>query len=109
MNYSTTEKTLFAVVFALDKFCAYLIGSPITIFTDHSTFKYLIFKKDAKVRIIRWILLLQEFDLTIKNNKVAEKVVADHLSHLEFNDSTNTLAIRDNFPNENLFAVTKLP
>ena len=58
MNYSTTEKELLAVVFALDKFRAYLIGSPITVFTDHSALKYLLSKKDAKARLIRWILLL---------------------------------------------------
>ena len=58
MNYSTTEKELLAVVFALDKFRAYLIGSPITIFTDHSALKYLLSKKDAKARLIRWLLLL---------------------------------------------------
>ena len=58
MNYSTFEKELLAVVFALDKFRAYLIGSPITVFTDHAALKYLLSKKDAKARLIRWILLL---------------------------------------------------
>ena len=72
LNYSTTEKELLAVVFALDKFRAYLIGSPITIFTDHAALKYLLSKKDAKVRLIRWILLLQEFDITIKDKKGVE-------------------------------------
>ena len=62
-NYTTTEKELLAVVFALDKFCAYLVGSFIIVFTDHSTLKYLLTKQDSKTRLIRWILLLQEFDL----------------------------------------------
>ena len=62
-NYTTTEKELLAVVFALDKFYAYLIGSFIVVFTDHSTLKYLLTKQDAKARLIRWILLLQEFNL----------------------------------------------
>ena len=109
MNYSTTEKELLAVVFALDKFRSYLIGSPITVFTDHSALKYLLSKKDAKARLIRWILLLQEFDLTIKDKKGVENVVADHLSRLEFSDSADGPAIRDDFPDEHLFAVTKLP
>ena len=109
MNYSTTEKELLAVVFALDKFRAYLIGSPITIFTDHATLKYLLSKKDAKAHLIRWILLLQEFDLTIKDKKGVENVVADHLSRLEFNDSAAIPAIGDDFPDEHLFAVTKMP
>ena len=84
MNYSTTEKELLAVVFALDKFRAYLIGSPIIIFTDHAALKYLLTKKDAKARLIRWILLLQEFDITIKDKKGVENVVANHLLRLTF-------------------------
>ena len=59
-NYTTTEKELLAVVFALEKFRSYILGSPIVIFTDHSALKYLLAKKDAKPRLIRWILLLQE-------------------------------------------------
>ncbi|RVW77182.1 Retrovirus-related Pol polyprotein from transposon 17.6 [Vitis vinifera] len=54
-NYTTTEKELLAVVFALDKFRAYLVGSFIVVFTDHSALKYLLTKQDAKARLIRWI------------------------------------------------------
>ena len=68
-NYITTEKELLAVVFALDKFCAYLVGSFIVVFTDHSSLKYLLTKQDAKARLIRWILLLQEFHLQIRDKK----------------------------------------
>ena len=57
-NYTTTEKGLLAVVYALDKFRAYLVGSDIIIFTDHSTLKYLLTKQNAKARLIRWVLLL---------------------------------------------------
>ena len=66
-NYTTTKKELLAVVYALDKFCAYLVGSDIVIFTDHSTLKYLLTKKKSKARLIRWVLLLQEFNLQIKD------------------------------------------
>ena len=59
MNYTITEKELLAVVFGLDKFMLYLIESPIVVFTDHSTLKYLMTKKDAKPCLIKWILLLQ--------------------------------------------------
>lgn len=97
------------MVFALDKFRSYLIVSPITIFTDHAALKYLLAKKDTKARLIRWILLLQEFDITIKDKKGVENVVADHLSRLTFEDSTNTLPIRDEFSDENLFFVSSLP
>lgn len=83
VNYTTTEKELLTVVFALDKFRSYLIGgAPIIIYTDHSALKYLLTKQDAKARLIRWILLLQEFNLTIKDKKVVENIVADHLSRL---------------------------
>ena len=73
---------MLAIVFALDKFCVYLVGYFIVVFTDHSAFKYLLTKQDAKARLIRWILLLQEFNLQIKDKKEVENVVADHLSRL---------------------------
>ena len=79
LNYTTTEKKFLAIVFALDKFRSYLIGSPIVVFTDHAALKYLMTKQDAKPRLIWWILLLQEFDITIKDKKGVENVVADHL------------------------------
>ena len=67
-NYATTEKELLAVVYALDKFRAYLVGADIVIFTDHSALKYLLTKQNAKARLIRWVLLLQEFNLQIQDN-----------------------------------------
>ena len=68
-NYTTTEKELLAVVYALDKFRAYLLGAEIIIFTDHSTLKYLLAKQNAKATLIRWVLLLQEFNLQIRDKK----------------------------------------
>ncbi|XP_057491359.1 uncharacterized protein LOC130777083 [Actinidia eriantha] len=109
MNYTTTEKELLAVVFALDKYRSYLIGSPIVIFTDHSALKYLMTKQDAKPRLIRWILLLQEFDLTIKDKKGVENVVADHLSRLIVTDQPDQAPISDTFPDEQLLALTTCP
>ena len=81
-NYTTTEKEFLAVVFALDKFRSYIVGSPIIIFTDHAALKYLLSKQDTKPRLIRWILLFQEFNLTIKDKKEVKNVVVDHLSCL---------------------------
>jgi len=69
LNYATTEKELLAVVFAIDKFRSYLVGTKIIVYTDHAALKYLLTKKDAKPRLLRWILLLQEFDLEIKDKK----------------------------------------
>ncbi|XP_073121776.1 uncharacterized protein [Henckelia pumila] len=102
LNYATTEKELLAVVFALDKFRSYLAGSKVIVHTDHSALKYLMSKKDAKPRIIRWVLLLQEFDLKIVYRKGSENQVADHLSRLE-NQGAETQIIHDDFPDEKLF------
>ncbi|KAL6313174.1 hypothetical protein AAG906_016758 [Vitis piasezkii] len=108
-NYTTTEKELLAVVFALDKFPAYLVGYFIIVFTDHSTLKYLLTKQDAKARLIRWILLLQEFDLQIRDKKGVENVVADHLSRLAIAHNSHVLPINDDFPEESLMLLEKTP
>jgi len=85
MNYTTTEKEFFTVVFACEKFRSYLIGSHVVVFSDHAALKYLLSKKDSKDRLVRWILLLQEFDITIKDKKDTENLVTDHLSRLTTN------------------------
>ncbi|GJV49475.1 reverse transcriptase domain-containing protein [Tanacetum coccineum] len=105
-NYTVTEKELLAVVFTFDKFRSYLVLLKMVVFTDHSL-KYLFAKQDAKPHLIRWILLLQEFDIKIKNKKRAENVMVDHLSRLE-NPNLEELReedIDDNFPNETLMNV----
>ena len=109
-NYSTTEKELLAVVFASDKFRSYLVLSKTIVYTDHSAIKYLFTKQDAKPRLIRWILLLQEFDIEIRDKKGAENVAADHLSRLECpkKSESGELSINDHFPHETLFSIQSI-
>ena len=73
-------------MFAIDKFRYYLVRAKVIVYTDHPALKYLLTKKDAKPRLIRWILLLQEFDLEIKDEKGVENSVADHLSRMQIED-----------------------
>ena len=108
-NYTTMEKEFLAIVFALEKFRSYIVGSPVIIFMDHATLKYLLSKQDTKPRLTRWILLCQEFNLTIKDKKGVENVVADHLSRLVPESTSNGLPISDTFPDEQLFALVHCP
>ena len=103
LNYATIEKELLAIVFAFDKFRPYLIGNKVVVHTDHSAIKYLMTKKDAKPRLIRWVLLLQEFDVEIKDKMGTENLVADHLSRLE--GARDDIPVNDEFPDEKLFAI----
>ena len=103
LNYATTEKELLAIVFAFDKFRPYLIGNKVVVHTNHFSIKYLMTKKDAKPRLIRWVLLLQEFDLEIKDKKGMENLVADHLSWLE--GASDEVQVNDDFPDEQLLAI----
>ena len=103
-NYHTTKKELFAVVFALEKFRSYLLGTKVIVFTNHAALRHLLKKKESKPRLIRWILLLQEFDLEIKDIKGVENHVADHLSRLRTND-IQTETIRGTFPDEQLYVL----
>ena len=75
-------------------------------FTDHSAIKYLVSKKDVKPRLIRWVLLLQEFDIEIRDRKGDQNQVADHLSRLE-NPEDESSQIKENFPDEQLWTVVQ--
>ena len=92
------------MVFSCDKFRPYIVDSKVTIHTDHAAIKYLMEKKDAKPRLIHWVVLLQEFDLHIIDRKGAENPVADNLSRLE-NVFDDPLPIDDSFPDEQLAAI----
>ncbi|XP_076893145.1 uncharacterized protein LOC143545083 [Bidens hawaiensis] len=109
LNYTTTEKELLAVVYALDKFRYYIWGSKVIVYSDHSAVRYLMDKKDAKPRLIRWALLLQEFDLEIRDKKATENVVADYLSLIVLEDGDRDGPINESFPDEQILAVSQNP
>ena len=108
-NYTTKEKEFLAIVFALEKFRSYIVWSPVSIFTDHAALKYLLSKQDTKPRLTRWILLCQEFNLTIKDKNGVKNVVANHLSRLVPESSSQGLPIGDSFPDEQLFSFVHCP
>ncbi|CAM8931810.1 unnamed protein product [Rhodiola kirilowii] len=108
VNYTTTEKEMLAIVYAFEKFRQYLIGSKTTVYTDHAAIKYLLSKKDLKPRLIRWVLLLQEFDIDIRDKKGAENLVADHLSRLELGElgrEEDKLPMTDSLAGEELMRI----
>nr|GEU58257.1 reverse transcriptase domain-containing protein [Tanacetum cinerariifolium] len=107
-HYTTTEKELLAVVYAFEKFRPYLVLSKSIVYTDHSALKYLYNKQDAKPRLLRWVILIQEFDITVRDKKGAENLAADHLSRLE-NPHQSVLVkkeINETFPLETLNMVS---
>ena len=95
-------------MFAFNKFKPYLIGNKTIVFIDHSAIKYLMTKKEAKPRLIRWVLLLQEFDVEIQDKKGSENMVADHLSRLEIPKTVQKhhLQIDDTFPDEQILVLS---
>jgi len=101
-RYATTEKELLAVVFAFEKLRSYLVGSKFTVYTDHATLRHLYAKKDTKPRLLRWILLLQEFDKEIVNKKYIENGAANHLSRMRIEEP---IPIHDSMPEEQLMVV----
>ena len=73
---------------------------------DYAAIWYLMIKKNAKLRLIRWVLLLQEFDMEIKDKRGNENVVADHLSCLESDKGIeDRTKIEESFPDEQFLAM----
>ncbi|GJR50425.1 reverse transcriptase domain-containing protein [Tanacetum coccineum] len=108
IHYTTTEKEMLAVVYAFEKFRPYLVLSKSIVYTDHSALKYLMNKQDAKLRLLRWVLLLQEFDITVREKKGSEDLANDHLSRLEnpHKDVLENKDINEHFPLETLGVIS---
>ncbi|GJT45323.1 reverse transcriptase domain-containing protein, partial [Tanacetum coccineum] len=107
-HYTTTEKEMLAVVYAFEKFRSYLVLNKSIVYTEHSALKYLFAKKDSKARLLRWVILLQEFTFKVIDTKGAENIVADHLSRLEnpYENVLNPKEVNEKFPLETLNMVT---
>ena len=95
------------MVFSCEQFWPCILGSHVIIHTDHAAIKYLMAKKETKPRVIRWVLLLQEFNLEIKDKKGSDNVIVDHLSRLEkTTEKEKETEIAENFPDEQLFLLS---
>eukprot|EP00253_Pinus_taeda_P023260 PITA_23260 len=103
LNYTVTEKEFLAVIYAINKFRHYITGYTTFVHTDHLAINYLMNKSVTNARVTRWLLLLQEFDITIVDRPGKENVVADFLSRLKTNEN---IPVDDSFPDEYLFAIS---
>ncbi|RDX99940.1 Retrovirus-related Pol polyprotein, partial [Mucuna pruriens] len=103
LNYTTPQKELLAIVFALDKFLSYLLGSKIIVFSDLAILRFLLKKFGAKPRLIRWMLPFQEFNIEIRDKKGVENSIADHLSRIK--RESDPMPIRDEFSDEQLLHI----
>lgn len=104
-NYSTKKKEILAVVFSCEKFRSYILESKVILHIDHETIRYLFPNKESKPSLIRWVLLLQEFDIKIKDNRGVENIVVDDLSHLIRDSSELPTEIVETFPNEQVMQI----
>ena len=104
LNYTMTEKEFMVVIYTINKFQHYITSYPTFVHTNHTAIIYLMNKPITNARVTRWLLLIQEFDITIVDKPRKEIVVADFLSRL-VNNSDNS-PIEDSFPNEHLFVVS---
>nr|GEY76417.1 reverse transcriptase domain-containing protein [Tanacetum cinerariifolium] len=104
IHYTTTGKEMLAVVYAFEKFRLYIVLSKSIVYTDHLALKYFLSKQDAKQRLLRWVLLPQEFDIIIRDKKGTKNLAADHLSRLDnpHKDVLENKDINENFPLETL-------
>lgn len=100
INYIVTEKEFLTVIHAINK----VTGYETFIHTDHSSIRYLMNKLVTNGRVTRWLLLLQEFNITIMDRLGKQKIIAEFLSRIK-NDN-NDITVEDKFPNKYLFSVS---
>lgn len=81
----------------------------VIIFYDHDALKHLLTKKESKPRLIRWVLLLQEFHIEFRDKKGCENVVTDHLSCINLEFVYESFLLNESFPNERLMSIDILP
>ena len=103
LNYTITEKEFLVVIHVVNKFRHYITEYPIVLYTDHSAIKYLANKPITNGRVTIWLILLQEFDITIKDRPGKENHVADFLSRMS--KPTDATVVEDQFLDKNLFAI----
>lgn len=104
LNYTVTEKEFLVVIYAINKFRHYIMGYPVVLYTNHSAIKYLANKPITNGRVTRWLILLQEFNIIMRDRPGRENLVADFLSQVPRTD--DAVAVEDQFPDEHLFVVT---
>eukprot|EP00253_Pinus_taeda_P035345 PITA_35345 len=104
LNYTVTEKEMLAIIHVVNKFQHYITGYEVFVHTEHSSIKYLINKPITNGRVTRWLLLLQEFNITVLDRPGKENQVADFLSRLQ--NSGEVVPVEDSFLDENLFAIS---
>ena len=78
-----------------------MLRSKVIVYSNHAALKFLLKKKEANPKLVRWILLLQEFDIEIKDKRGSENIVADHLSRINIDDPL-PLPFQDSFPDEHI-------
>jgi hypothetical protein len=104
LNYTVTEKESLAVVHAIKKIHHYIIGYEIFVHIDHSAIRFLMNKPITNGRVTRWLLLLQEFNITLLDRPGKDNVVAEFLSQIKNED--DDIPVDDNFPYEHLFSLS---
>jgi hypothetical protein len=107
LNYTVTEKEFLAVVHAINKFRHYITGYEVFVHIDHSAIRFLMNKPITNDRVTRWLLLLQEFNITVLDRPGKDNVVADFLSRIKNED--DDIPIDDSFPDEHFFPFLSIP